>query len=136
MTLNKRQREFIRHLALDPKENATQAAIKAGYSEKIASKTACLLLKKGNIKEAFELEKVRIIEQFRLDKITQLTKLHNIYNTTKDEGLQVKIVELESKLAGILQPDTKIINNLINIKDKTILNRYGIKAQDSADDKR
>lgn len=53
--LNERQAAFVRQYTIDP--NATQAALKAGYSEKTAHAMGCRLLK--NVKVKKELARLR-----------------------------------------------------------------------------
>jgi len=50
--LTARQKAFIQEYPIDL--NATQAAIRAGYSVKTAKETGCLLLTKANIQEALQ----------------------------------------------------------------------------------
>lgn len=56
--MNKRQEKFVTEYMIDL--NATQAAIRAGYSEKTAYSQGQRLLKKVEIKKALEFEHDRI----------------------------------------------------------------------------
>jgi hypothetical protein len=57
--LTSKQESFVREYAIDM--NATQAAIRAGYSEKAAYSQGHRLLKNVEITEAIELEAARIL---------------------------------------------------------------------------
>jgi len=62
--LTEKQRKFIKEYLKDP--NATQSAIKAGYSETSAYSTGCMLLK--NHKIALELQRKRELIASKVDK--------------------------------------------------------------------
>jgi phage terminase small subunit len=54
MALNNKQAAFVREYAID--HNATQAALRAGYSERTAEQIGYQLLQKTSVKEAVEAQ--------------------------------------------------------------------------------
>lgn len=76
MALNARQQRFVDEYLIDL--NATQAAIRAGYSEKTAAVIACENLNKPNIAAAIQIAQAERAErtQITADKVlTELGKL-------------------------------------------------------------
>lgn len=66
--LNEMQEKFCLEYVSDPKSNATQAAIRAGYAEKSARVKASQLLTKGNIKARIRELRREALEKSGYDK--------------------------------------------------------------------
>lgn len=66
--LNEMQEKFCLEYVADPKSNATQAAIRAGYAEKSARVKASQLLTKGNIKARIRELRREALEKSGYDK--------------------------------------------------------------------
>jgi len=66
--LNEMQENFCLEYVSDPKSNATQAAIRAGYAEKSARVKASQLLTKGNIKARIRELRREALEKSGYDK--------------------------------------------------------------------
>ena len=66
--LNQMQEKFCLEYVVDPKSNATQAAIRAGYAEKSARVKASQLLTKGNIKARIRELRREALEKSGYDK--------------------------------------------------------------------
>jgi phage terminase small subunit len=71
--LNERQRLFILEYLKDL--NATQAAIRAGYSKKTADQQSCMLLKHPKVREELDRLKAERSERTRIDADWLLTRL-------------------------------------------------------------
>lgn len=66
--------------------NATQAAIRSGYSEKTAKEQAARLLSKVHIAQAIEKALIKRTERTKIDTDWVLRKAVELYNKTFDEG--------------------------------------------------
>jgi phage terminase small subunit len=73
MTLTPKQELFVREYLVDL--NATQAAIRAGYSEKNASRIAAELLGKTHVRDAVEQAKAERSEKVNVDAAWVLRRL-------------------------------------------------------------
>ena len=62
--LNEKQKKFIMHYFTDSRKNGTDAAIKAGYSEKGASRQAVNLMKDNRIKMIVEAVNAKDLHDF------------------------------------------------------------------------
>lgn len=75
---SERRRRFIEELIADPKLNGTQAAIRAGFSEKGAKQRACYLMKDPEIQEAIKAaceersERVKVDAEWVLENLQQI----------------------------------------------------------------
>jgi hypothetical protein len=67
MALTKRKQLFVAEYLADPKSNATQAVIRAGFSEKRAKVTASELLKDSEIKAAIEHKRNQRLAKLDID---------------------------------------------------------------------
>jgi phage terminase small subunit len=75
-SLTPKQRRFIDEYMIDP--NATQAAIRAGYSKKTAKEIGCQLLTKLNIQEEIKRRQADLAAKFRITQekiVAELAKL-------------------------------------------------------------
>ena len=81
MALRKLQCAFVREFVADPRGNATQAAIRAGYGVKRAKITACELMKNPEIREQIERKTTQQLENLADKPITRQTVLTYIVET-------------------------------------------------------
>lgn len=71
-----KQKKFADEYLVDL--NATQAAIRAGYSEQSASVQACKLLKKGNIASYINTKREVLAEKSEIDAVWVLKNLQEV----------------------------------------------------------
>lgn len=76
--LTPQQRRFLLELVKDPAHNATQAAIRAGYSEHTANEQAARLLAKVSIKTEYERLLAQQEEELGFDGVKVLRELAGI----------------------------------------------------------
>jgi len=67
MALTILQENFVRALLADPTRNGTSAAIRAGYSEKRAKKTACELLANPEVQLAISEKQIAALDNAQKD---------------------------------------------------------------------
>lgn len=111
MSLNPRQERFVEEYIKDP--NATQAAIRAGYSPKTAQEQSSRLLSNVMISEAIKAKRLKISEKVELSQEWVLEKLKLIVDrTTKDDTFDPKgankALELIGKHIGMFSDKLKI----------------------------
>lgn len=120
--LNERQNKFVREYIKT--NNATQAAISAGYSKKTAYSIGQENLKKPEIAEAIEKERKKNIERFeytmqdsfnnlKLAQEIALSRKNQIGESNPDVQSFIKAEELKGKLCG-LYIDKKEISGIDN----------------------
>lgn len=103
--LNNRQRRFIDEYLIDL--NATQAAIRAGYSRKTASEQSFSLLRKPQIQHAIQLKQKELANQAGVTRqriIAELAKVafcdtRKLFN---DNGTLKPLTEIDDDTAGAL----------------------------------
>ena len=97
--MNDRQRRFVVEYAID--RNATQAAIRAGYSPRTAYSLGARLLKHAEVANAIaEIEKKAVREsQISADQV--LAGLAEIATQGKVESARVRALELLGKYHGL-----------------------------------
>lgn len=126
--LTDKQKRFAIEYAVD--FNATQAAIRAGYSKNGAAVTANKLLINANIKAAIKLQVDKGVEKAALSKEWVLSELGKIYKSMregkneKDKGaasVALKSLEQICKLMGYNTEEDNTNNPIvalqINVKD-------------------
>lgn len=119
MKLTPKQKIFCEEYIIS--HNATQAAIKAGYSKKTARKIGQENLTKPDIKEFIDAELSKTSEKLEITRETQIMRLEDLINKGSDpetstNHLTVKefiaILQEENKLLGLYAPEEKINRNL------------------------
>lgn len=80
MSLNEKQKRFCEEYVTDT--NGTQAAIRAGYSEKTAYSIGFDLLKKPEIKEVIKNHREMTTEKTQITFEWKLDKLRNVVDVT------------------------------------------------------
>jgi len=88
MSLNDRQRRFAQEYCKD--FNATQAGIRAGYSEKTSYSQAHELLKNPEIQEAIEERKEQLAAAAELDTVWVLRQWKRIADADPNELMQLR----------------------------------------------
>jgi len=109
-----KQERFCREYLIDL--NATQAAIRAGYSEKTANEQGSRLL--ANVKISKFIETLRQEAQQRMEWTfdDSVRELMNVINDKKNRGnVKVKAVEVLNKMYGYDAPQKIDHSGQINI---------------------
>ncbi len=100
--LTPRQEAFVLQYLVDL--NATQAAIRAGYSKRSAPAIGVALLGKTHVREAVETARARRAEQVERTALDVLRDIQELTRTARDAG-QYKValrgLELEGKHLGM-----------------------------------
>ena len=114
--LNEKQKQFCEEYIIDL--NGTQAAIRAGYSEKYAKTNSHKLLEKNEkeiealkpiVQETLEKEfTYSVKESFnKLNEIQELAMLPNENGNYSNLGVAAKAEELKGKMYGVYEADNK-----------------------------
>lgn len=106
--LNDKQAAFVREYLVD--FNATQAAIRAGYSKKTAGSQAHDLLKKPEIQDALREGQKRLAEATETEAEwvrRRLKEEATDYSATASHSARVRALELLGKINGIFEADNK-----------------------------
>lgn len=112
MALTNKQRRFVEEYLIDL--NATQAAIRAGYSEKTAEQVGYQLLQKTSVKQAIDEALAKRSEKAERKAADVLADVQELARTAKREYLKepanhnllnstLKALELEGKHLGVAQ---------------------------------
>lgn len=125
--LTAKQDAFVKEYLLNG-GNATQAAIKAGYSEKTAYSIGQENLKKPEIKKHLEKHQQKKDEHFAWSKAKKLQMLEKIIDvaTREAEELDKGLINMPSAIAAIkehnlMQGDNAPVETNNNIKVSTAL---------------
>ncbi len=86
MALTKKKQLFVAEYLADPKANATQAVIRAGFSEKRAKITASELLKDPEIKAAIQSKQERRLAKLEIDANLVLAGLLELRDRCREAG--------------------------------------------------
>ena len=90
--------------------NATQAAIKAGYSEKTARSQGQRLLTKADIQKELEKERQKIRKDYEYSMAEMMAELNDVQEKADRESnraAQLKAIELKGKAAGLFVDKVK-----------------------------
>jgi hypothetical protein len=112
--LNEREAKFIAFYLADPEQNATQSAIKAGYSQKSAPSIGWQLLQKPKVKRA--------IDNYLEQKTTELPKEKFIDLAIKDyksldvtEPNKPRFLDIAGKALGYIGANQEKPNQTLNV---------------------
>lgn len=100
--LTPRQEAFVLQYLVDL--NATQAAIRAGYSKRSASAIGVALLGKTHVREAVETARARRAEQVERTALDVLRDIQELTRTAREAGqfkTALRGLELEGKHLGM-----------------------------------
>lgn len=126
-TLTPKQKKFCDEYLVDL--NATQAAIRGGYSKKSARSKAAQLLTKVNIARYVELSRKKTAKKLEITQETQLDRLEgligilyeeltkkrpkkkqiNLYGVTRLTSEIRAHIEVENKLLGLNAPEKRLV---------------------------
>jgi phage terminase small subunit len=121
--LSFKQAAFVREYLKD--FNGTQAAIRAGYSEKTAESQASTLLRNPKIGSAIRADQAKTAEITQISKaylVEQLVwNLHQC-REAKDRQVLVRTVDLLAKMHGhiVERRDVRIIRNVEDLSDEEL----------------
>ena len=100
---------------LETFNNASQSAIKSGYSPKSASSIARDLLQKPQIKDAIAKKESEIAGIVNISKDSYLGLVYDSYRTFKQESCKVKLLEIIGRAKNYLDPAPQKQQPLFNI---------------------
>lgn len=103
MKLTPKQKAFVREYKKNG-GNGTQAAIKAGYSEKTARKIASENVTKPDIQEALKQEEKKMQEKYEYtidDMVRELDDVKMKADAEQNRQAQIKAIELKGKAFGL-----------------------------------
>jgi len=111
MALTPKQFKFVQEYLIDM--NATQAAIRAGYSKKTAHSSGPRLLENVGIKEEIEKAQLRMEMKTDITKQKILEKLWGIVvrNEEDMEMYAMKAIEIINKMQGYNEPDKQEVEH-------------------------
>ena len=119
--MNARQELFCEEYLKDM--NATQAAIRAGYSEKTAYSQGQRLLKNVEIRKEIERMQSEALEKAELN-ISDVVKLvKEIATSGKNETVRLRAMDMLLKYLGAYADDAKLISRLSEDEIEKLANR-------------
>ncbi len=130
--LNDKQKKFCEEYMLD--YNATQAAIRALYSEKTARQTGYEILTKPYIKAYIAELQNKMSELSGITTLGNILKLKEIAQSSIDSKNvkvieQIKATEVLNKMLGLNAPDALDINDSRDITIKVVHERVNDKTE-------
>lgn len=111
MKLTDKQRVFCEEYVID--NNATQAAIRAGYSENSARQIATETLSKPYIQQYIEELQSEKANDLNIKFEDVVNGVYDIAQSAKKESDKIKAYELTSKLLGFFEKDNSQKNVII-----------------------
>lgn len=110
MKLTDKQKRFIEEYTID--FNATQAALRAGYSKKTAYSIGQENLTKPEIQEGLGKIKKELSEKVTITKKSQLKDLEEVKQRNRglDDKTVVKAIEVQNKMLGFNTHENAIVN--------------------------
>ncbi len=97
--MNDKQRRFAEEYLIDSK--ATQAAIRAGYSERTAAEQGYQLLQKPSVTAAIQTAQVELRERTKVTVESVTENLREAYNMAKSNAQAGAMVQAEMGIAKI-----------------------------------
>ena len=110
MKLNVRQKSFIGFYW--ETRNATEAAKKAGYSEKTAYSIGQRLLKNVEVKDAID----KLIEQSRAENIAKASEIEEFLSLTMRGEIQEEVVVVEGEGDGV--SSARVMKKQVSAKER------------------
>lgn len=134
MPLTAKQQRFVEEYCVD--WNATQAAIRAGYSEKTAALIGHENLRKPNVAAAIQVFRTNLAERSKVDaewiaNRLKVEALRDGENAT--HGARVRAVELLGKLLGLLSDKLDVTSGGRRIPMVSVLSMTGLSDDDAND---
>lgn len=123
MKLTAKQQRFVEEYMIDL--NATQAAIRAGYSKKTARSVGAENLTKPDIRERID----ELMEKLAAERIADAKEVLEFLTAVLREEVKEEVVVVESLGAGISTPS--VIKKAVSVKDRNkaaelLGKRYGM----------
>ena len=113
MSITPKQRRFVEEYLIDL--NATQAAIRAGYSENTAEVQGCRLLSNAKVREAVDVALKSRSERTELTQDWVLSELQNVHSAAISDGNLAaanKSLELLGRHLGLFTDNLKLSGGL------------------------
>ena len=122
--MNPKQQKFVQEYLKDL--NATQAAIRAGYSKKTAYSIGQRLLKNVEVKAAVQTGQKKAAERAEVSVEYVITKLRQLAEDAMADGDRtnaIRSLELLGKHVGAFAENINLRGNLTNLSDEEIERR-------------
>lgn len=115
--LTRRQRRFLAEILIDPKRNAVQAAIRAGYKETTALSASCEFMKHPQIKAAIEEADKRVWKKLEVTHERVLQEVANIAfasmgdylspDSSSSSGYRLDLTKVSDQQMGVVKEFTE-----------------------------
>jgi phage terminase small subunit len=118
--LTPRQARFVSEYVIDL--NATQAAIRAGYSAKTAEVQGCRLLRNVQVRAAVSVKQDRVTKKLDFTLEGQLAKLEEVRKAALEGGqygATVSAVQAQNKMLGLDAPTKLDVNATVKTDEAT-----------------
>ena len=111
--LNPKQKRFCEEYILDL--NATQAYIRAGYSERSADKLSTRMMGYDGIKEYIAFLQRERAERTKVTLDSVVFRIDDIANDTEEDNTKLKALDMLMKHLGGYIADKEVINNEVEV---------------------